>query len=410
LVSQVFDTDTKSTLALPITKGIAGYVARTGEIVNLSDAYNDPRFNQEIDHQTGYRTKSMLTVPIPGPKRIVGVTSLINKLGQAFTSPAAASGRDVILSGGTCNEIVPFTKDDEETFRTFAMLCGLALHKALLLDEIRKRTIQLEVTQELMSYHAIAQRDEVQAFIKSVPNLSSDEILPISLIRSWTFDTHIYSCTDNMLLVALHKMFHDLGYHSLFSIPEQKLIQYTLTVRKNYRRNAYHNFTHAVSVTHMLYSLIIHFDIRAIFDETELYAMFIAALNHDIDHRGTNNQFQKTAHTALADFYSTSVMERHHFNHAVNILNTEGHNMFESMSQEDYKKCMKCLEKCILATDLALHFDVRKQMDRIVKEKGALDLTNADHLDLVRSLIMTCADLTSMTKPWAQSRKTADNV
>ena len=31
-----------------------GYVSRTGEILNIADAYADTRFNQEVDHQTGY--------------------------------------------------------------------------------------------------------------------------------------------------------------------------------------------------------------------------------------------------------------------------------------------------------------------------------------------------------------------
>src|SRR3984893_1440029 len=45
-------------------KGIAGAAALTGGIVNVSDAYNDPRFNPAIDNQTGYRTRNLLAVPL----------------------------------------------------------------------------------------------------------------------------------------------------------------------------------------------------------------------------------------------------------------------------------------------------------------------------------------------------------
>ena len=79
--------------------------------------------------------------------------------------------------------------------------------------------------------------------------------------------------------------------------------------------------------------------------------MFLAALNHDIDHRGTNNQFQKNASTVLANYYSTSTMERHHFNHAVMIMRAPGHNMFHSLSTEDYKRCLKFLEQSIPVPD-----------------------------------------------------------
>ena len=47
-----------------ITSGIAGHVARTGEMVNVPDAYSDSRFNASVDLATGYRTKSVLCAPL----------------------------------------------------------------------------------------------------------------------------------------------------------------------------------------------------------------------------------------------------------------------------------------------------------------------------------------------------------
>src|SRR4030042_4457276 len=44
-------------IRFPSHLGIAGYVATTGEILNIPDAYSDPRFNREIDKKTGYKTK-----------------------------------------------------------------------------------------------------------------------------------------------------------------------------------------------------------------------------------------------------------------------------------------------------------------------------------------------------------------
>lgn len=46
--------------------GIAGYVARTTEKQNLKEVYNDPRFDNSYDIKTGYRTKTMLAVPVLG--------------------------------------------------------------------------------------------------------------------------------------------------------------------------------------------------------------------------------------------------------------------------------------------------------------------------------------------------------
>jgi len=60
-------------------KGLAGFIAKTGSIVNLPDAYLDPKFDSSMDMRTGYRTKQMLCVPIyDRPGSVGGVLQLIN--------------------------------------------------------------------------------------------------------------------------------------------------------------------------------------------------------------------------------------------------------------------------------------------------------------------------------------------
>lgn len=60
--------------------GIAGYVAKTGEVVNLDNAYSDPRFNPAFDRQTGYKTQSLLCVPMRNRQQeIIGVFQVLNK-------------------------------------------------------------------------------------------------------------------------------------------------------------------------------------------------------------------------------------------------------------------------------------------------------------------------------------------
>jgi phosphoserine phosphatase RsbU/P len=67
-------------------RGIAGHVFETGEPLLIEDVYQDPRFNPGFDHETGYRTRSMLCVPIQTKDRIIGVTQVMNRLdGRPFT-------------------------------------------------------------------------------------------------------------------------------------------------------------------------------------------------------------------------------------------------------------------------------------------------------------------------------------
>ncbi len=67
-------------IRFPIGMGIAGAVGKTGEVINIKDAYDDPRFNREIDKKTGYRTRTILCMPLTNHERdIIGVIQVLNK-------------------------------------------------------------------------------------------------------------------------------------------------------------------------------------------------------------------------------------------------------------------------------------------------------------------------------------------
>lgn len=98
-------------LRFPADKGLAGYVAQSGEIINIKDAYEDSRFNQEIDKETGYKTKTILCMPIWNMKHeILGVFQVLNK------------------SNGT------FSKEDEEILIAIGSSAGIAIENARLFE------------------------------------------------------------------------------------------------------------------------------------------------------------------------------------------------------------------------------------------------------------------------------------
>jgi len=72
-------------IRLPFGRGLAGTVAATGQEIILHDAYSDSRFDRSQDARTGFRTRSMLCVPIRNRNaKIVGVLQLLNKMHGAF--------------------------------------------------------------------------------------------------------------------------------------------------------------------------------------------------------------------------------------------------------------------------------------------------------------------------------------
>jgi signal transduction histidine kinase/putative methionine-R-sulfoxide reductase with GAF domain len=75
-------------IRLGLGEGIAGWVAQTREIVNIPDAYADHRFQPAVDLKYGYRTSSILSVPMIGALGgLVGVLQVLNKADGPFTTP-----------------------------------------------------------------------------------------------------------------------------------------------------------------------------------------------------------------------------------------------------------------------------------------------------------------------------------
>ena len=78
--------DNHTVIRFSMNKGLAGHVAKTGETVNIQNAYNDDRFNPEIDAKTGYKTSNILCMPIRNLKyEVIGVFQVINKFDGNFT-------------------------------------------------------------------------------------------------------------------------------------------------------------------------------------------------------------------------------------------------------------------------------------------------------------------------------------
>ncbi|KAL4641281.1 cAMP and cAMP-inhibited cGMP 3',5'-cyclic phosphodiesterase 10A isoform X1, partial [Arapaima gigas] len=357
-----------------IEKGIAGQVARTGEVLNIPDAYADPRFNREVDLYTGYTTRNILCMPIVSRGTVIGVVQMVNK-----------------LSGSA------FTKTDENNFKMFAVFCALALHCANMYHRIRHSECIYRVTMEKLSYHSICTSEEWKTLTKL--SLTTPMYKEIELFH---FDINPF---EELWPAIFVYMVHNSCGKNSFEL--EKLCRFTMSVRKNYRRVPYHNWKHAVTVAHCMYAILQKN--AGIFTELERKGLLVACLCHDLDHRGYSNSYLQKFDHPLAALYSTSTMEQHHFSQTVSILQLEGHNIFSNLTSNEYEQVLEIIRKAIIATDLALYFGNRKQLEELLTT-GALDLNNHAHRDRVIGLMMTACDLCSVTKLWPVTRLTANDI
>jgi HD-GYP domain-containing protein (c-di-GMP phosphodiesterase class II) len=117
-------------------KSIAGYVALTGEAVNIEDAYHIPdgvpyQINRKFDEDSGYRTKSILAVPMRNPKGdIVGAVQLLN---AKRTAEARLTSVKVVAS-----QVVPFGLRQQEMMISLASQAAVALENSRLYEAIQK--------------------------------------------------------------------------------------------------------------------------------------------------------------------------------------------------------------------------------------------------------------------------------
>ena len=103
-------------IRLRVGEGIAGWVASSGDVVNIADAYQDQRFQPAVDQRSGYRTRSILCVPMRNIQgAIVGVVQVLNK-----------------QAGDRSAEPVPFTGDDEELLLALAAQAAVAIDNSKL--------------------------------------------------------------------------------------------------------------------------------------------------------------------------------------------------------------------------------------------------------------------------------------
>lgn len=74
-------------IRVPVGKGITGWVAQTGQSLNIVDAYSSDKFNPEIDRITGFKTVSVLAVPLKNISgKTIGVFEVINKISGTFNN------------------------------------------------------------------------------------------------------------------------------------------------------------------------------------------------------------------------------------------------------------------------------------------------------------------------------------
>lgn len=273
----------------------------------------------------------------------------------------------------------------------------MGIQNVQMYEKVVKSMAKQKVTFEVLSYHATAPFEEAQALAKAV-------IPSTQALRLFDFAFSDFSLDEDTMVKATLRMFLDLDLIERFHMDYGILCRWLLSVKKNYRPVTYHNWRHAFNVAQMMFAILTATGLVSTIGEIETLGLIVACLCHDLDHRGTNNSFQVKSSSPLAQLYSTSVMERHHFDQCLMILNSEGNQIFSSLSPDEYKNVIHVLEEAILATDIAIYFKNRPVFFKLIDAEEYNIIFSPDGSSgdrkLLRGMLMTACDIAAITKPW----------
>uniref|UniRef100_A0A8D0KVV2 Phosphodiesterase n=1 Tax=Strix occidentalis caurina TaxID=311401 RepID=A0A8D0KVV2_STROC len=347
-----------------------------------------PNMDSALSPNTWARSCPPVHGPDPAPcpstllPEVIGVAELVNKINGPW-----------------------FSKFDEDLATAFSIYCGISIAHSLLYKKVNEAQYRSHLANEMMMYHMKVSDDEYT-------KLLSEGIQPVSTIdpnfASFTYTPR--SLPEDDTSMAILSMLQDMNFINNYKMDRQTLTRFCLMVKKGYRDPPYHNWMHAFSVSHFCYLLYKNLELVNYLEDIEIFALFISCMCHDLDHRGTNNSFQVASKSVLAALYSSegSVMERHHFAQAIAILNSQGCNIFDHFSRKDYQRMLDLMRDIILATDLAHHLRIFKDLQKMA-EVG-YDAKNKQHRSLLLCLLMTSCDLSDQTKGWKTTRKIAELI
>ncbi|MEM9118621.1 MAG: ATP-binding cassette domain-containing protein [Cyanobacteria bacterium P01_F01_bin.56] len=148
-------------IEIPITAGIAGYVATTGETVNIPEPYDDERFNPQIDRDTGFLTRNILCLPMLNEdNEVFAVVQALNKAGD-----------------------LPFDETDEANFFELAGSLGFTVQSSIKHTQKMYSSMHSENSQptqdEIRAKTGILKRESIGMLRARVMALSTEQFIAL---------------------------------------------------------------------------------------------------------------------------------------------------------------------------------------------------------------------------------------
>jgi len=253
-------------------------------------------------------------------------------------------------------------------------------------------------------------------------------------VDSWDFDVLTISDHQRHLVCLCFLIFHlGLGYKSDI---QQTLANFSRAAAKGYAAPEiapYHNWFHAVDVTHSVFRLLSLCCTERFLSGNERYALIVSAMCHDIGHPGLNNPFLvETSHELAIRYNDHSPLENMHCAKLFEIVGQPKTAVFSQLDKAQYREVRQVCIEAILHTDNTHHFAMVKELQMLYEmnsdvfdislqmyqssqiefpPKEIADLfTDPEKKKLIRNLFLHFCDVSNPVKPFTICKQWAWHI
>jgi len=172
-------------------------------------------------------------------------------------------------------------------------------------------------------------------------------------------------------------------------------------VEAAYLENAYHNATHACDVLQTVHFFLAA-GARPLFSDTQLLALLLSAIVHDLGHDGLNNAFHKGSMSDRALSHNDrSIQESYHISTAfTQTLSNPAINIFALLERSAISELRSLMITMVLATDMSFHFEHLASFKKMVDTHGTeYDSYLPEEIPHLCCVLLHAADVSNPGKP-----------
>ncbi|MDH4121779.1 MAG: 3',5'-cyclic nucleotide phosphodiesterase [Deltaproteobacteria bacterium] len=204
-------------------------------------------------------------------------------------------------------------------------------------------------------------------------------------------------------------LFKTTKFPQRLGIDRIKLDLFIEEVSRHYLDNSYHNLYHAVDTTNTLAWMLFLPTLRENIPPLHGFILMVAALCHDLEHPGRDNNWEVNIRSDRAQRYDfRAVLENHSLDETLRLMEEPRMDFLAPLTEESRLEARTLLGHAILATDFAQHRAFLDDLGKTLSKPWSF--ADTDFLLLVERCLLKAADISNPGKDFQQAKQWADRV